>query len=50
MANDVGGGAVFGAADNTVHLLTSQGAEQWERLDKAEVARRLAQRIAAALG
>ena len=49
VANDVQGGAVFGQAENTVHLLTGAGAEAWERLDKAEVARRLATRIAAVL-
>ncbi len=48
VANDVSAG-VFGEADNTVHLVTGDGAEAWPRLAKTEIAARLAQRIAAAL-
>ncbi len=40
---------IMGGADNEVVLITAEGAESWPRLDKAEVARRLAARIAAAL-
>jgi phosphopantothenoylcysteine decarboxylase/phosphopantothenate--cysteine ligase len=50
VANDVSAaGGVMGGTENEVHLLTDSGFEHWPRLDKAEVARRLAQRIAAAL-
>ena len=49
VANDVAGGAVFGAAENTVHLLTEHGYESWPSLSKAEVGARLATRIAEAL-
>ena len=45
MANDVSGD-VMGGAENTVHLVTAQGVEDWPRLPKEEVARRLAARIA----
>ena len=48
VANDVSGD-VFGGEANTVHLVTADGVESWERLPKAAVARRLADRIAAAL-
>ena len=48
VANDVSGD-VMGGADNSVHLVTADGVESWERLPKAEVARRLAERIADAL-
>ena len=48
VANDVSGD-VFGGDANTVHLATPIGVEHWERLPKAEVAQRLAQRIADAL-
>ena len=46
VANDVSGD-VMGGAENAVHLVTETGAETWPRLPKAEVARRLAARIAA---
>ena len=39
----------MGGDDNKIHLVTADGVEDWERAPKAEVARRLAQRIAAAL-
>ncbi len=48
VANDVRSG-VFGAAQNTVHLVDADGIESWPTLPKAEVGRRLAARIAAAL-
>jgi phosphopantothenoylcysteine decarboxylase / phosphopantothenate---cysteine ligase len=48
LANDVSGDVMGGDA-NTIHLVTAQGVEDWERLPKAEVAARLAQRIADAL-
>ncbi|WMS44816.1 bifunctional phosphopantothenoylcysteine decarboxylase/phosphopantothenate--cysteine ligase CoaBC [Acuticoccus sp. MNP-M23] len=49
VANDVSAG-VFGAAENTVHLITAEGVEDWPRLQKADVATRLVARIAATLG
>ena len=50
LANDVSEGAgVFGGETNTVHLIDAAGAESWETATKAEVARRLSARIAAAL-
>ncbi len=48
VANDVSGDVMGGDA-NTVHLVTAEGVEHWERLPKGEVARRLADRIADAL-
>ena len=48
VANDVSGDVMGGAA-NTVHLVTAEGVEHWERLPKSEVAARLAERIADAL-
>jgi phosphopantothenoylcysteine decarboxylase/phosphopantothenate--cysteine ligase len=48
VANDVSG-EVMGGDANTVHLVTARGVEDWPTLGKAEVARRLAARIAAAL-
>ena len=50
VANDVSTGTgTFGGADNTVTLISDEGAEGWPRMGKAEVARRLAHRIAEAL-
>jgi phosphopantothenoylcysteine decarboxylase/phosphopantothenate--cysteine ligase len=50
VANDVSpASGVMGGADNTVHLLTQSGVEDWERLPKTEVAVRLVERIADAL-
>jgi phosphopantothenoylcysteine decarboxylase/phosphopantothenate--cysteine ligase len=49
VANDVSGDVMGGEA-NQVHLVTAAGVESWERLSKAEVAARLADRIAALLG
>ena len=51
MANDVRPATgIMGGAENAVTLITAEGAEDWPRLPKDEVARRLAARIAAALG
>jgi phosphopantothenoylcysteine decarboxylase/phosphopantothenate--cysteine ligase len=50
VANDVSPGTgVLGGGRNTVHVVTAAGAESWPTLDKAEVAERLADRIAAAM-
>ena len=49
VANDVSGD-VMGGEENEVHLVTAKGVESWDRLSKAEVARRLASRVAAELG
>jgi phosphopantothenoylcysteine decarboxylase/phosphopantothenate--cysteine ligase len=49
VANDVSGDVMGGEA-NAVHLITGGGTESWERAPKAEVARRLADRIAAEIG
>jgi len=48
VANDVSGDVMGGEA-NAVHLVTAEGVESWERASKADVARRLADRIADAL-
>ncbi len=45
VANDVSGD-IMGGAENEILLVTRDGAERWERMDKADVARRIAQRIA----
>ena len=50
VANDVSPATgIMGGAENAVTLITGAGAEDWPRLPKAEVARRLAHRIAEAL-
>ena len=49
VANDVGQAGVMGGSDNTVLLVTDEGAEAWPTLSKVDVADRLADRIAAAL-
>ena len=47
VANDVSAaGGVMGGARNTVHIVTSDGVEDWPTLEKAAVARRLAAWIA----
>jgi phosphopantothenoylcysteine decarboxylase/phosphopantothenate--cysteine ligase len=47
VANDVSSEpAVMGGAENTVHIVTRDGVEDWPRLDKSEVGRRLAAWIA----
>ena len=48
VANDVSG-AVMGGHRNRVHLVTSDGVEDWPEESKDEVARRLVERIAQAL-
>ena len=52
LANDVSGGAVFGAANNAVTLVTGDGADAvdtWPELGKSQVAARLVARIVEAL-
>lgn len=49
VANDVSG-TVMGGDRNRVHLITEAGIESWQEGEKSEVARHLADRIAAALG
>jgi phosphopantothenoylcysteine decarboxylase/phosphopantothenate--cysteine ligase len=49
VANDVSGD-VMGGEENSVHLVTEDGVESWERAPKRDVARRLAERIAARIG
>ena len=47
VANDVGPGTgIMGGSTNEVSLVTRTGTEAWPRLDKAEVARRLVERLA----
>jgi len=48
VANDVSGD-VMGGDSNSVHIVSAEGVESWERLPKRDVAARLANRIAAAL-
>ncbi len=51
VANDVSPGTgIMGGAENAVTLISDAGAEAWPRMAKDAVARRLAERIAAALG
>ncbi len=50
VANDVSPATgTFGGGDNTVHLVTAEGVEDWPRMTKDGVARQLADRIAQAL-
>lgn len=49
VANDVSGD-VMGGAENAISLITPAGVERWPRLGKMDVARRLAARMAQALG
>jgi len=50
VANDVSPATgIMGGAENEVHLITAAGIEDWPRMAKDEVARRLAARIAGAL-
>jgi len=47
LANDVTPGTgTFGGDENTVHLITAEGVENWPRLPKQSVAERLAMRMA----
>jgi phosphopantothenoylcysteine decarboxylase/phosphopantothenate--cysteine ligase len=48
IANDVSVDKM-GGEQNRVHLITDAGTESWDRMDKTEIARALAQRIADAL-
>jgi phosphopantothenoylcysteine decarboxylase/phosphopantothenate--cysteine ligase len=47
VANDVSQAGVMGGAQNAVSILTRDGVERWERMDKRVVAERLAAKIAA---
>ncbi|MFQ5765178.1 MAG: bifunctional phosphopantothenoylcysteine decarboxylase/phosphopantothenate--cysteine ligase CoaBC [Rhodospirillales bacterium] len=50
LANDVSPGTgILSGDDNTVHLITADGAEAWPTLSKAAVAERFARRIADSL-
>jgi len=47
VANDVSAGTgVMGGSANTVHIVTAAGVEEWPKMDKTEVARRLAAWVA----
>jgi phosphopantothenoylcysteine decarboxylase/phosphopantothenate--cysteine ligase len=47
LANTVAlGSGTFGGDDNTIHFVSGNGVEEWPRLSKDAVARRLAERIA----
>jgi len=51
LANDVSAETgTFGGDDNTIHLVSEDGVEDWPRLSKQAVAERLALRIAETLG
>jgi phosphopantothenoylcysteine decarboxylase / phosphopantothenate---cysteine ligase len=51
LANDVSlGTTTFGGDSNTIHLVDAAGVEDWPVMTKQQVAARLADRIAAALG
>ena len=50
LANDVSAATgTFGGDDNTIHLVDAAGVEDWPRMSKADVAQRLAERVAQAL-
>ncbi|MFB9150987.1 bifunctional phosphopantothenoylcysteine decarboxylase/phosphopantothenate--cysteine ligase CoaBC [Roseovarius ramblicola] len=50
LANDVSAGTgIMGGTENAVTLVTADGVEDWPRMGKREVARKLADRIAQAL-
>ena len=49
VANDVSGD-VMGGHRNRVHLVTADGVEDWPEASKDKVARKLIERVAAALG
>ncbi|THD74408.1 MAG: bifunctional phosphopantothenoylcysteine decarboxylase/phosphopantothenate--cysteine ligase CoaBC [Phenylobacterium sp.] len=49
VANDVSVAGTMGGEDNAVAIVSAKGVERWDRAPKAEVARRLADRIAKAL-
>ena len=46
VANDVSVAGTMGGDDNAVSIVSAAGVERWARAPKAEVARRLADRIA----
>jgi phosphopantothenoylcysteine decarboxylase/phosphopantothenate--cysteine ligase len=51
IANDVSPATgIMGGVENAVHVITASGVEDWPRLGKDEVARRIAARIAETLG
>lgn len=51
LANDVSPATgTFGGAENTIHLVTADGEEDWPRMTKDDVAKQLAERIAAHFG
>ncbi|KRS12537.1 bifunctional phosphopantothenoylcysteine decarboxylase/phosphopantothenate synthase [Roseovarius atlanticus] len=51
VANDVSPATgIMGGVENAVTLIMADGAEEWPRMSKAEVAQQLAERIAEALG
>jgi phosphopantothenoylcysteine decarboxylase/phosphopantothenate--cysteine ligase len=51
LANDVSPETgTFGGVDNTIHLVSADGVEDWPRMSKTDVAERLADRITAELG
>lgn len=51
LANDVSPETgTFGGADNTIHLVSADGVEDWPRMSKTDVADRLAERIFQHLG
>jgi phosphopantothenoylcysteine decarboxylase/phosphopantothenate--cysteine ligase len=51
VANDVSAATgIMGGTENAVTLISAEGAERWPRMGKDAVARKLADRIAAALG
>jgi len=51
LANDVSPGTdTFGSTDNTIHLVSADGIEDWPRMSKTDVAERLADRITEQLG
>jgi phosphopantothenoylcysteine decarboxylase/phosphopantothenate--cysteine ligase len=47
VANNVGGTGIMGGDENEILLITDSGAESWERMNKSEVAARLAERVGA---
>ena len=51
VANDVSPATgIMGGNENAIVLIDAEGADVWPRMSKEEVARRLAQRIAEAVG
>jgi phosphopantothenoylcysteine decarboxylase/phosphopantothenate--cysteine ligase len=46
VANDVSIAGTMGGEENAVAIVTAKGVERWPRAPKAEVARKLAQKIA----